>query len=42
MEQARREARDLTASARAALEVFSPKRREVLLAINDYLLNRDY
>lgn len=42
MEQAREEARALTASARAALDVFSDKRRENLLAINDYLLKRDY
>ena len=42
LEQARAEARDLTASARAALDVFSPKRREALLAINDFLLSRDY
>lgn len=42
MEQARVEARELTAAARAALDVFSPKRRENLLMINDYLLKRDY
>lgn len=42
LEQARAEARGLTASARAALDVFSPKRRETLLAINDFLLSRDY
>ena len=42
MEQARAEARELTAAARAALDVFSDKRREALLAINDYLLKRDY
>lgn len=42
MEQARSEARELTASAQAALGVFSDKRRETLLAINDYLLKRDY
>lgn len=42
MEAARAEARALTASARAALEVFSERRRETLLAINDYLLKRDY
>ncbi|MBR5523043.1 MAG: polyprenyl synthetase family protein [Akkermansia sp.] len=40
--EAREEARELTASARAALDVFSDKRRENLLAINDYLLKRDY
>lgn len=42
MEQARTEARELTAAAKAALDVFSPKRRETLLAINDFLLKRDY
>lgn len=42
MEQARTEARELTAAAKAALTVFSPKRQEILLAINDYLLKRDY
>lgn len=42
LEAARAEARALTASARAALEVFSAKRREPLLAISDYLLRRDY
>ena len=42
LEAARAEARALTASARAALDVFSAKRREPLLAISDYLLKRDY
>ena len=42
IEQARNEARELTASARAALDIFSPRRRDALLAINDYLLKRDY
>ncbi len=42
MDKARAEARELTASARAALQVFSERRRETLLAINDYLLKRDY
>lgn len=42
MDKARAEARALTASARAALQVFSERRRETLLAINDYLLQRDY
>ena len=42
MDNARAEARALTASARAALDVFSDRRRENLLAINDYLLKRDY
>lgn len=42
MDKARAEARELTASARAALQVFSERRSETLLAINDYLLKRDY
>lgn len=42
MDRARAEARELTAAARAALDVFSDKRRENLLALNDYLLKRDY
>lgn len=42
LDRARSEARELTASARAALDVFSDKRREVLLALSDYLLKRDY
>jgi len=42
MEQARAEARELAAAAKAALDAFSPKRREILLVINDYLLKRDY
>ncbi len=42
LDQARAEALELTAAARAALECFSPKKRENLLAINDYLLNRNY
>lgn len=42
LNQAREEARALTADARAALDAFSPKRRENLLLINDYLLKRDY
>jgi hypothetical protein len=42
MDNARAEARELTAAARAALDVFSDRRRENLLAINDYLLKRDY
>ncbi len=42
LDRARAEARELTASARAALDVFSDKRREVLLALSDYLLKRDY
>jgi geranylgeranyl diphosphate synthase type II len=42
MDRARAEARELTAAARAALDVFSDKRRAALLAINDYLLKRDY
>ncbi|MFI3243639.1 MAG: farnesyl diphosphate synthase [Akkermansia sp.] len=42
IDKARAEALELTAAARAALECFSPKKRENLLAINDYLLNRNY
>lgn len=42
IDNARAEARELTAAARAALDVFSARRRENLLAISDYLLKRDY
>ena len=42
MDNARAEARELTAAARAALDVFSDRRRENLLAISEYLLKRDY
>ncbi|MBQ8517197.1 MAG: polyprenyl synthetase family protein [Akkermansia sp.] len=42
MENARAEARALTAAARADLDVFSARRAENLLAISDYLLKRDY
>ena len=42
MENARAEARALTAAAHAALDVFSDRRRENLLAISNYLLKRDY
>ncbi len=42
MDAARAEARALTEEGRAALTVFPPERREALLAISDYLLNRDY
>lgn len=42
MEAARAEARALTEEGRAALDVFPPERRTALLAISDYLLNRDY
>lgn len=42
MEAARAEARALTEEGRAALDVFPPERRAALLAISDYLLNRDY
>ncbi|MBQ2814907.1 MAG: polyprenyl synthetase family protein [Akkermansia sp.] len=42
MENARAEARSLTAAARADLAVFSARRAENLLAISDYLLKRDY
>lgn len=39
---ARGEARLLTQQARAALDIFSPPERQTLLALNDYLLNRNY
>ncbi|MBQ8899800.1 MAG: polyprenyl synthetase family protein [Akkermansia sp.] len=42
MEAARAEARELTEKGRAVLDIFPPERREALLAISDYLLNRDY
>ena len=42
MEAARAEARELTEAGRAALDIFPPDRREALLTISDYLLNRDY
>lgn len=42
IDNARAEARALTASARADLDVFSAKRSEALLTISDYLLKRDY
>ncbi|MBR5895940.1 MAG: polyprenyl synthetase family protein [Akkermansia sp.] len=42
MDAARAEARELTEAGRAALNVFEPERREALLTISDYLLNRDY
>ena len=42
LENARAEAQALTASARTALDIFPPEQREALLAINDYLLNRNY
>lgn len=42
MEAARAEARELTETGRAVLDIFPPERREALLAISDYLLNRDY
>ena len=42
MEAARAEARALTEEGRAALSVFPAERRAALLAISDYLLNRDY
>ncbi len=42
MEAARAEARELTEAGRAALDIFPPERREALLCISDYLLNRDY
>lgn len=42
MEQAREEAQELTVSAKEALQVFPPDRQEILLAINDFLLKRNY
>lgn len=42
IDQARTEARELTASAQRALEAFAPERRAALLKINDYLLSRQY
>ena len=42
MEAARAEARELTETGRAVLDIFPPERRKALLAISDYLLNRDY
>ncbi len=42
LDAARAEAAELTASARAALDVFPAERRANLLAINEYLLNREF
>lgn len=42
LEQARIEAQELSAAGRAALDVFPAEKRENLLAISDYLLNRNY
>ncbi len=42
LDAARAEARELTASACAALEVFPAERRANLMAINEYLLQRDF
>ncbi len=42
LDAAREEARQLTASACAALEVFPAEKRANLLAINEYLLKRDF
>ncbi|MBR5887705.1 MAG: polyprenyl synthetase family protein [Akkermansia sp.] len=42
MDAARAEAKALTEEGRAALDVFPAERRAALLAISDYLLNRDY
>ena len=42
LDQARAEAQALTASARAALDIFPPDNRAALLAINEHLLNRNY
>ncbi len=42
LEAARAEARQLTASACSALNIFPAERRANLLAINEYLLNREF
>lgn len=42
LDAARAEARTLTQEARAALGVLPPESRVALLALNDYLLNRNY
>ena len=42
IENARADARELTAAARDALSIFPAEKREALLAINEYLLNRNY
>ena len=42
IENARAEARELTTAAREALSIFPAEKREALLAINEYLLNRNY
>ncbi len=42
LDAARAEARSLTREAQEALGVFSPEAGEALLALNDYLLNRNY
>ena len=42
IENARAEARELTAAARAALDIFPAEKRETLLAINERLLSRNY
>ncbi len=42
LDQARAEAQELTERGRQALDIFPVDKRENLLAINDYLLNRDY
>ncbi len=42
LDQARAEAQQLTEQAKKALDIFPAEKRENLLAINDYLLNRDY
>ena len=42
LDQARADAKAHTAAASAALDIFLPERREALLGICDYLLNRQY
>ncbi len=42
IDHARQEARDLTAAACKALDIFPEQQRARLLALNDYLLNRNY
>lgn len=42
LDQARQEAKDLTAAALNALKTFSPERRKPLAEIAQYLLNRNY
>lgn len=42
IDHARQEARDLTVAACKALDIFPEQQRTRLLALNDYLLNRNY